>query len=149
MVLSGDEGWLKREGVVRELPGEVIRSLKEQIQNNDDFIFLNVTKADYQFKYVGTGSMNGARVNVIQMIDPAGNETKLYLHTDSNYLLKIVRRGAKEQIEALFSDYRRLSGVMTPFRSKEYRDGKLLSETQIEEAKFNSGLSDELFKKPE
>jgi len=85
------------------------------------------------------------------MLDPSGNETKLYLDTQSHYLIKIVRQGSPDegQIEALFSDYRRLSGVMTPFRSKEYRGGKLVSETQIIEAAFNSNLSDELFKKPE
>lgn len=150
-VLNGDKGWLKSEDSIRELPGEVIRSLKEQIQNSEDFIFLNAAKSNYQFKYVGTGALNDTRADVIQMIDPSGNETKLYLDTQSRYLIKIVRQGSalEGQMETLFSDYRRLSGVMTPFRSKEYRDGKLVSETQIEEAKFNSGLSDDLFKKPE
>ncbi len=148
-VLNGDKGWLKSGDSVRELPGEVIRSLKEQIQNGEDFIFLNATKSNYQFKYVGTGALNETRAHVIQMVDPDGSETKLYLDIKSYHLIKIAYQEAEEQIETLFSDYRRLGGIMTPFRLKEYRDGKLVSETQIEETKFNSGLSDELFKRPE
>ena len=151
MVVNGDQGWLKRRDSIQELPIEVVRSLKWQIQNNDDFIFLKVKQPDYQFKYVGTRALNETRADVIQMIDPAGNEMTLYLDTKSHHLVKLVRQGspAEGQIEALFSDYRKLGGVMTPFHSKEFRGGQLVSETQILEAKFNSGLSDDLFKKPE
>ena len=55
--------------------------------------------------------------------------------------------GSKRYIEQ--SDFRRVSGIITPFSSKVYSDGVLIQETVLESVDVNQGVMPWMFKRPE
>ena len=55
--------------------------------------------------------------------------------------------GSKRYVEQ--SDFRRVSGIITPFRSKIYSDGVLTPETVLESVEVNQGVMPWMFKRPE
>ena len=55
--------------------------------------------------------------------------------------------GSKRYVEQ--SDFRRVSGIITPFRSKIYSDGVLIQETVLESVEVNRGVMPWMFKRPE
>jgi hypothetical protein len=55
--------------------------------------------------------------------------------------------GSKRYVEQ--SDFRRVSGIITPFSSKVYSDGVLIQETVLESVEANQGVMPWMFKRPE
>jgi hypothetical protein len=55
--------------------------------------------------------------------------------------------GSKRYVEQ--SDFRHISGITTPFRSKVYSDGVLIQETVLESVEVNKGVMPWMFKRPE
>ena len=54
--------------------------------------------------------------------------------------------GSKRYVEQ--SDFRRVSGIITPFRSKIYSDGVLIQEQALESVEVNQGVMPWMFKRP-
>ena len=54
--------------------------------------------------------------------------------------------GSKRYIEQ--SDFRSVSGIITPYRSKVYSDGVLFQETVLESVEVNKGVMPWMFKRP-
>ena len=55
--------------------------------------------------------------------------------------------GSKRYVEQ--SDFRRISGIITPFRSKVYSDGVLVQEQVLESVEVNQGVMPWMFKRPQ
>ena len=55
--------------------------------------------------------------------------------------------GSERYVEQ--SDFRRVSGIITPFRSKIYSDGVLIQETVLESVEINQGVMPWMFRRPE
>ena len=55
--------------------------------------------------------------------------------------------GSKRYVEQ--SDFRRVSGIITPFVSKVYSDGVLIQETVLESVEVNQGVMPWMFRRPE
>ena len=55
--------------------------------------------------------------------------------------------GSKRYVEQ--SDFRRVSGIITPFSNKVYSDGVLIQETVLESVEVNRGVMPWMFKRPE
>jgi hypothetical protein len=58
------------------------------------------------------------------------------------------RTDSEQKVEIVYSDYRRVHGVLVPFRQQMYGDGKLLAEMTLTEAEFNVGLQEAEFAIP-
>jgi len=52
-------------------------------------------------------------------------------------------------LEELLSDYRDVDGVKIPFKVETLADGKRQALTTISSVKINSGVKDDVFKKPQ
>jgi hypothetical protein len=48
-------------------------------------------------------------------------------------------------VDEIFSDYREVSGVKTPFSIKSFANGQKVAETKILEVNFNTQIDPELF----
>lgn len=55
--------------------------------------------------------------------------------------------GSKRYVEQ--SDFRHVSGIITPFRSKVYTDGVLIQEQVLESVEVNQGVMPWMFRRPE
>ena len=55
--------------------------------------------------------------------------------------------GSKRYVEQ--SDFRRISGIITPFRSKVYSDGVLMHEQVLQSVEVNQGVMPWMFKRPQ
>ena len=55
--------------------------------------------------------------------------------------------GSKRYVEQ--SDFRRVSGIITPFRSKVYSDGVLIQEQVLESVEVNQGVMPWMFRRPQ
>jgi len=83
------------------------------------------------------------------------NETdfKAILEKETLYLLKteetISGKDGKDKFTVLYDDHRMVSGIIEPYETKLYRNGKMDNEVVIDSIRINTGVISSLFEVPE
>jgi len=84
---------------------------------------------------------------------PNGTVFLALLDKDSLYVVRteetVVIAGQPLRFAVEYEDYRMVSGVVEPFRTRFYRDGELENEVFVESIRVNAGIMSSLFKIPE
>jgi len=79
-------------------------------------------------------------------------EEALYLVLDKTtwYPRQVMLLGEKGEVQArlLLNEWRRADGIAMPFKAVLEEGGHKSAELELDEVKFNSGLSDEVFDEP-
>jgi len=78
----------------------------------------------------------------------------LYVDPDTYLVYKTKARttnqmGVEVEAETIFSEYKKIDGVMVPQKLTIYQDGEEFMTMTITEVKFNTGLEDSFFKMPD
>ena len=154
------EAWTKMLGYVAPLEGNMVYMLTWD-KFLDDF-FMHWKQDGYSLVYrSGEGEVSGEPCHVIDVYAPTGNQRWRFFFSKKNHLLlkKQWRSDTQEgpvRNELFYSEYRKVPNakapdkpILIPFKREQYADGTLTLEREYIEVKINSGLSDDLFKRPE
>lgn len=158
-VYNGLEGWVQMFGTVSPLEGKTL-TLFVWDKLLDDF-FCHWEEDGYNVQYVRTGTVGKEPAEVIETVDFGGANRALYFFSkDSGLLLK---REWQEQAqqgmakkETFYKNYRKIpfsdgSGRNLQFSllHEIYENADLDTTREFSEVKFNSGLKDDIFDRPE
>ncbi|GEM_PF-4490509 len=150
---SGCDGrhlWVIGEGQVRK-----VSPLQEKIEL--EFAGMKILtgppRTGWKARYLGRETVSGKDALVIELTSPSGRQARYYLDAESYLLLRSVVPAYNPMMRAEtegtteFQKYRRVGKLMLPhwiFTS----NGFLSKEIDVQEWKFNTGLSDSLFEMP-
>jgi len=113
----------------------------------------NLNSKDYVIYYFKDDKVNETPVKeiIIQCL-PAKATAKWFVDAQTGMLAKTISRQSGQNgpadVESFFSDYRDVDGVKFAFKTIQHADGKKQMEMDITSIKVNSGVKEELFKKP-
>ena len=162
-----DEGWVQMLGTVSPLDG---RTLQVFVWDKymDDF-FAHIESDGFTVNLVGQGIVSKEIMgeehpcDVVQVTDFSGRQSQKYFFSKKNNLLvkkewqdegpNPKAKVKKEQYYKLYRDLPFMDGsglsIKFALRVEIYVDGDLDTERAYTNVKFNSGLSEKLFDKPE
>lgn len=123
------------------------------------------SREDFTIEYKGLGTFRGKAVHIIAVIreDPQGPASRLRELTPVDYfidstsflpvgMLYVARgdndRTARVAIENVYSDYRRVGGLVIPFQMTRSWRGREVMTLQLTDISFNLGVSDQEFAIP-
>jgi len=95
-----------------------------------------------------TGANNNARV--LEVESPASGKpsrkTKYFVDDATSRVTAVEFVAGEAKESHVFSDFRVVQGVSTPFRIERYVDGRKVEETQFTSVRYNTSVKDEVFK---
>ncbi len=154
-VVAGDKGWMKIADMTQEMNKEMLDEAKEQLNAATISHLACLNDKEYKLSALGevkVGDHPGIGVRVQRK---GYRDVNLFFDKDKYLLLKMETRG-KDAMQGgqeftstyLYEDYKKVDGMMVPYKTTVQRDGKPLVEGEVTDVKLSEKLDDSLFTKP-
>jgi len=107
------------------------------------------SKRLHKIAYVGEAEVKGKPAVILDVTDEEGPPMKVYADKASFLIVKTAGfftvSGRNTDLSVEFADYRKIGGILLPFRITNYGSGYRIGETVIEKYELNSIMGDSLF----
>jgi predicted Zn-dependent peptidase len=90
----------------------------------------------------------GKPVHVVEIADAAGHATRFFLDPQTNLVTKIAFETGGQTTEAVYTDYREVSGIKIPYQTNVSQNGQPFVQFKYSEVQVNAQVDEGLFKKP-
>ena len=148
-ILNGKTGWRRMDRTpLMEVKEYLLLSMVYQYKQLD--MPYGLMTGQYNIVDDGNSTINGADVVVLDVEDGEGPPMKIYVDAKS---FRIVRtegyffvRGNLTSLGADFGDFRKVEGLLLPFKIANSANGQPISETIIKRYKINPVMEGSLFR---
>jgi len=153
MAISGKTGWMKIMNNVQEMPSSQTEEMFKSQMLDPMTVMRNLESKDYIIYFYKEDKVEQTPVQVIIVKHgPANASVRWFIDAQTGLLVKSIERrtgqaGPTDE-ESFFSDYRAVDGVQVAFKTLQQADGKKQMEMELSSVKINSGVKEDLFKKP-
>ena len=146
-VLNGKKGYRGMNGKLEAVKGPPYDAMVYQYNQIDlPFGFLD---GSFRVVSVHRDSLNGEDVNVLRLQDTAGYELDISVRAADSLILRAIGYfkvgSSRTNLGAEFSDFRKVEGILLPFKIINYARGSKLSETTITQYRINPRIDNSLF----
>jgi hypothetical protein len=153
MALNGKTGWMKMGGGVRDMPTSQVEEMVKSQMLDPVTVLQNLESKDYSIYFYKEDKVNETPAKgIIVKYLPAKALAKWFIDAQTGMILKSVTRKVGQagpmDAETFYSDYRDVEGVKVAFKSMQQADGKKQMDMELNSIKINSGVKEDLFKKP-
>lgn len=156
LVRNGETAWLKQEGEVRELEGDQLAFLKEDLYINWVRTLVPLTAKEFQLKPVPQIMVDGKPTVGVRVASKGHHDIALLFDKDTLQLVKSESRsrglsqtGKLAHIETFHTEYVDVAGMKVATRARVLRDGELLMEIETRDIERTESLDEKLFARPE
>ena len=148
--VAGESGWIQSPQGVMDMPSDQLD--QAQKKRFSDLVRLFGHFSDLKVQALPSAEVEGKPVDVLVIADDRGNWVKLFLDAVDHRLVKKEYpdqgMAGPVQAEDSYGDYRKVSGLLFPFRTKTKHDGEDFAETTVGKIQVNTGLDESLFARP-
>ncbi len=148
---DGETAWEYNSqiGVSEPLTGNMESVFINSAYGNSAFLAPEKYGISYELK--GNETINGKEYLLLERIYPDKYTIAIYIDPETFLIYKFKQESFDEmQMEVLeesvFSDYKKVDGVMTPFSITILHDGAEFAVLSVSDVQFNTGLDDSFFK---
>jgi hypothetical protein len=147
-LLDSTRGFRDTDGNVEEVFGPRYHAMVDQYNElNLPFGLLDNT---FTITELGRPTLKGTEIRILQLVDRAGNQIDAYVSTEDYLIIKCTStfdNGLQSMnLRAEFSDFRRVEGILFPFRIINYVQGDIINEITIRAYLLNAPIADAFFK---
>lgn len=111
--------------------------------------FLDYEKRDIEIEQQGTVEVDGKKAHRLKLSYPDGTSPMIYLDAATGLILRVVIRaevqGRKVAREERLSDWRKVDGIMLPFRTEMFMNGRPMTTITLSSVKLNPAIDDSFF----
>lgn len=90
----------------------------------------------------------GKPVKAVEIADAQGHATRFFLDPQTNLVTKVAFESNGQTTEAVYTDYRDVSGIKVPFQTNVSQNGQPFVEIKYSDVQVNVPVDEGLFKKP-
>jgi hypothetical protein len=152
---SGGKGWLSVNGMVQDMPKEVLAEFMEALYLQEVSQLVCLTGKEYKLSLLGEVQVDKRPAVGIRIERKDRRDINLFFDKESGLVVKSERRvkdpmaGEQEFTEVSYlRDYRKVGSALIPFKTEVKRDGKPYLDGQTVEFTASDKLDDGLFVKP-
>jgi hypothetical protein len=154
-VINGDKGWAKSRGMTIDMNKEMLAEAKEQMHGANLSQLVCLKEKDYKLSPLGEMKIGDRPAIGVRVERKGYRDVSLYFDKDKNLLLKLETRvkdftqgGQEFTSTTVYSDYKKVGGMMVAYKVTIERDGKPFVEAENTEVKVSEKLDDSVFDKP-
>ncbi len=140
---DGKTGWTSMGPQTQDTTA---RGKEEQLYGFD--LLRQAGKPGYTTRLLPDGDVAGKAAKVVEVADAAGHATRFYLDPQTSLVTKVAFESSGQQSEAVYTDYREVSGIKIPFQTNISQNGQPFVEIKYSEVQVNAVVDEGLFKKP-
>jgi len=138
-------------GQAETLPENFAREIKRQALGNDALLHPEKYGITYEFK--GKEKIEDKDYLVLEQTMSDGHKTTHYLDPSTYLVYKskgtsLNQAGMEVMGETVFSDYRKVNGVVAAYAMTTFQDGQEYMRMALTKVTFNANLEDSLFAMP-
>ncbi len=148
---DGVTAWMinPQSGVTEEMPEEQAKYFKRSSMGAG--VYLDPEKYGITYTAKGKEEVNGKECFVLEQKHADGYVATLYIDSKTYLVYKtkgknLNQMGVEVEQESVFTDYKKVNGLMGAHAMSMYQDGKEFMILTVEEIKYNTGLEDSFFK---
>ena len=148
-VLNGNSSWQQIGTEAGNLPDAQAREMKRGLFRDTINIFKMCDSKELRVDYISEENVAGKRSHVLQIKNQSGDFFNLYVDAESYLVRKKSYRGAAEvglaTLEEVYSDYRKVDGIIIPFRTLVRANGKQFIKSEVVSAQLNIEIARDFF----
>ena len=147
-VLNGEKGWRGVDGgPLLAAKGAPLLAMVYQYKY---LAFpLPLLEEGYRITFLGRGELHGVPVEILAVSDDEGPPMKVFVDTRTNLIVRVAGEfavgEARTELAVEFSDFRKVDGVMFPFRLVNYGGEFRIGDTVITGLRVNGEMDEGLF----
>ena len=104
----------------------------------------------YTARPLPDAQVDGKTVQAVEIADAQGHATRFFIDPATNLVVKLsYTTSSGESPEVFLSDYREVSGVKVPFKTRILQGGQQLMEMTYTEVQVDAPVDEKLFQKPQ
>ena len=152
IINNGDQGWeVDFRGTHAQTPEEAENYRRAQKYSLDRILRFDLKSKKYHIYYDGTEYAEATKYDVVTLEDANREHISILLNASTHlpaalrYRLVDPKTKGVDKMELWYGNFQVVQGIHTPFHRDRIRNGGRISETFINEVRYNSGLSDSLF----
>ena len=135
----------------KEMPENFAKYFKRQSIGNDTL--LNPKKYGITYNYRGREMINGKDCMIMETVRSDGSKSFYYLDPKTYLVVKTKTKslnqlGKEVDAETYYSDYRMVDGLMVPFESFTFVDGKEYLKFKLSDVKYNTNVNEDILVMP-
>jgi outer membrane lipoprotein-sorting protein len=154
-VIDGKKGWFKVGDKTEEMNKEMLDEAREQINVAKITHLIYLQDKDYKLSPLGEAKVGGRPAIGVRVERKGYRDVNLFFDKDKGLLLKMETRskdlmqgGQEYTSTTLYDDYKKVEGMMVPYKVTIERDGKPYVDAEVTEAKIAEKIDDNVFEKP-
>jgi outer membrane lipoprotein-sorting protein len=155
-VVDGDQGWMNRPAMMggtgepESMPVEQVKMANSQKTLGS--ILTNAKKDGYKIELVSKEKLDGADVYLLTVTKPSGEDSKVYVSTATNYVVKtqakVQANGQEIDSEVSFSNYKLVNGLAFPFTVETANPMGGMMTVETVSVEINPAIDPVIFMKP-
>ena len=152
VIYNGDKAWdVDFRGVHPMLPAHIKEYWRTQKYSLDRILRMDLKTKNYRIYYDETDYVQPTTYDVVTLEDSHRERMSILINPQTHlpeairYRFKAADGSGVDRMESWFGNYHPVQGIMTPYHRDRIRNGERISETFVNEVKYNSGLPDSLF----
>jgi zinc protease len=143
-VLANGKAFVREADQVTDLPPAAAASMKKGMWRDANFILLNAAQPGAQVREQPPVTDGGARYEVLEVIAPDGEATRILLDPVTHLIAQLVYKEDDKEVRDLVGDYRNEAGIAFPRRYGHVgADQKI--EITYDRLDVNKGIAPSLF----
>ncbi len=151
-VFTGEDGWtLDKAGVSNE-PEDLVKTFNEEVKYGmNNMLRRRMNEPGVEIRYVGTDLIDMKESEWIEFADRDHRILRLgidrYTHLPLRWVVYTRDPESREHTEVVtsYTQYMTVDGVKTPLNIETSRNNRKLSQTFLDECKYNSNVAPDLF----
>lgn len=149
---DGQNTWIQQMGQTMVAPEPINQAMKASASREN--LLLKYKQAGYKTEYLGQSQVEDKKCHQIKIYSPEVGETIYHFDLETFLPIKTEFEAPNEsgqvvKNEIISSDFKRIEQILAPFKMVVFTQGRKAMEIMVQEIKFNQGLEDSLFLKPE
>jgi hypothetical protein len=151
-VTHGKKGWISNDGATRDMSNEECSEFSEAYYTHRLESLYPLKSKGFKLEIAGVDKVEGRPVEAVKVSSDGHRDVVLFFDKDSGLLLKSQRwlkvPGGLANCESLFGEYKKVDGLMIPFRYTILHQGVKSLEIEATEITTPDKVNEDLFEKP-
>ena len=151
--VGAEGGWMRGPQGVMPMPPPQLAQAQGELFRLRESLLLSDRLPGRTVNFVEQAELDGTAAAVIEISADNGFSVRLWIDEQSGDLLKqryqsSAITGAPSEVEQIFSDYRDVDGLRSPFKVTVLANGEEFAQVEVGEIRYNTGLDKAALMKP-
>jgi zinc protease len=152
-ILAGNQGWAKMGGIsipvqAQELDSTTVAALRFAFLSDLPHLLLAASQPTSKVALRGHETVGDRDADVLEVRLADGRRYVLLVDAENHRLVGMEQNEGPRFARRLYGDYRPVSGILWPYSEDRSQDGQRVMVLAIKKVELNTGVSDDMFRKP-